>query len=44
LSLAGATGLALLVPVAILLVGLPVALAVRAVAAAIGWLIGVALQ
>jgi hypothetical protein len=43
-SLAGATGIALLVPVAILLVGLPVALAVRAVLAAIGWLIAVAFQ
>ena len=44
LSLAGATGIALLVPVAILLVGLPVVLAVRGVLEAIGWLFGVALQ
>ena len=43
-SLAGATGIALLVPVAILLVGLPVVLAVRGVLEAIGLLFGVALQ
>lgn len=37
-SLAAATGIALLVPFAILLVGSPVALAVRALIDAIGWL------
>jgi hypothetical protein len=40
-SLAGATGVVLLVPFAILLVGLPVALAVRGVLEAIQWLVGV---
>jgi hypothetical protein len=40
-SLAGATGVVLLVPFAILLVGLPVALAVRGVLEAIQWLLGV---
>ena len=44
LSLAGATGIALLVPVAILMVGLPVVLAVRGVLEVIGWLFGVTLQ
>lgn len=43
-SLAGATGIALLVPVAILMVGLPVVLAVRGVLEVIGWLFGVALR
>lgn len=38
-SLAGAAGIALLVPFVILLIGLPVALAVGAVAEAIGWLL-----
>ena len=38
LSLAGASGLVLLVPFAILLVGVPVALVVRWLAEAIGWL------
>jgi hypothetical protein len=42
-SLAGAAGIALLVPFAILLVGLPVVLAVRGVLEAIGWLFGVTL-
>ncbi len=37
-SLAGVIGVALLAPFAILLVGSPVALAVRALADAIGWL------
>jgi hypothetical protein len=37
-SLAGAAGIALLVPFAILLLGLPVALVVRGIAEAIGWL------
>jgi hypothetical protein len=38
-SLAGAAGIALLVPFVILLVGLPVALVVRGIAGAIGWLL-----
>jgi hypothetical protein len=38
-SFAGAAGIALLVPFVILLVGLPVALVVRGVAEAIGWLL-----
>ena len=38
-SLAGAAGLALLVPVVILLVGVPVALAARGIVEAIGWLL-----
>jgi hypothetical protein len=38
-SLAGAAGIALLFPFGILLVGLPVALVVRGVAEAIGWLL-----
>jgi hypothetical protein len=38
-SLAGAAGIALLVPFVILLVGVPVALVVRGVAEAIGWLL-----
>jgi hypothetical protein len=37
-SFAGAAGIALLVPLAILLVGLPIALAVRGVVEAISWL------
>ena len=37
-SLAGAAGIALLAPFAILLLGLPVALVVRGIAEAIGWL------
>ena len=39
LSLAGASGLVLLVPFAILLVGLPIVLFVRGLAEAAGWLI-----
>ena len=38
-SLAGAAGIALLFPFAILLVGLPVALVVRGIAEAVGWLV-----
>lgn len=38
-SQAGAAGIALLVPFAILLVGLPIALAVRGIAEAIGWIL-----
>jgi hypothetical protein len=43
-SLAGAAGIVLLVPFAILLVGLPVALAVRGVLEVIGWSFGVTMQ
>ena len=43
-SLAGAVGIALLVPFVILLIGLPVVLAVRGVVEAIGWIVSVALQ
>jgi hypothetical protein len=43
-SLAGAAGIALLVPGAILLVGLPVVLAVRGVLETISWIVSVALQ
>lgn len=38
-SLAGGAGIALLVPFVILLVGLPVALAVRGIGEVIGWLL-----
>ena len=38
-SLAGAAGIALLVPFVIILVGLPIALVVRGVVEAIGWLL-----
>lgn len=38
-SLAGAAGIALLVPFVILLVGLPVALVVRGIAEAVGFLL-----
>jgi hypothetical protein len=41
ISFAGATGIVLLVPVAILLVGLPVVLSVRGVVEALGWLFGI---
>ena len=40
-SLAGAAGIALLVPFAILVIGTPVALTVRGLLEAIGWLFGV---
>jgi hypothetical protein len=43
-SLAGAAGIALLVPFGILLVGLPVALAVRGLLEAIGWVFGVTIR
>jgi hypothetical protein len=43
-SLIGAAGLAVLVPFAILLVGLPVAFAARGLLEAIGWLFGVSLR
>jgi hypothetical protein len=38
ISFAGATGVVLLVPFAILLVGLPIVLSVRGVVEALGWL------
>lgn len=37
-SLAAASGIALLVPIAILSIGIPIALAARALAEAVGWL------
>jgi hypothetical protein len=40
-SLAGAAGIALIVPFAILLIGMPVALAVRGLLEGIGWLFGI---
>lgn len=40
-SLAGGAGIALLVPVAILLVGLPIALSIRGVLELLSWLFGV---
>lgn len=43
-SLAGAAGIALLLPLAILLVGLPVVFAVRGVLEVIGWIVGGALR
>jgi tetrahydromethanopterin S-methyltransferase subunit F len=43
-SLAGAAGIALLLPLSILLVGLPVVFAVRGVLEVIGWIVGGALQ
>lgn len=41
ISLAGAAGIALLVPFVILLIGMPVALTVRGLLEVIGWLFGV---
>ena len=43
-SLAGAAGIALLVPFAFVLVGLPVVAAVRGVLDGIAWLIGIAIN
>jgi hypothetical protein len=43
-SLAGAAGIALLVPLAILLVGLPVVLAVRGLLEVAAWLFGAGLK
>ena len=40
-SLAGAGGIALLVPFAILMVGLPIALSIRGALELFGWLFGV---
>ena len=39
-SLAGASGIALLLPIAMLIVGIPIALAARGVVEAVGWLAG----
>jgi hypothetical protein len=44
ISGAGAAGVAVLLPFAVLIVGLPVVLAVRAVLEAFGWLLGVDLR
>jgi len=41
-SLTGAAGIALVVPFVILLIGLPIALAVRGLLEVVGWVIGVA--
>jgi hypothetical protein len=38
-SLVGASGIALLIPLVILLIGLPIALAIRGVVEAVSWLI-----
>jgi hypothetical protein len=43
-SLAGAAGIALAVPFVILLIGLPVALAVRGLLEVIGWVLGVTIR
>jgi hypothetical protein len=43
-SLAGAAGIALLVPFAILMVGLPIALSIRGVLELFGWLFGVSVR
>jgi hypothetical protein len=43
-SIADAIGIALLFPVAILIVGVPIALAVRLVAEAVAWLTALALS
>jgi hypothetical protein len=44
ISLAGAAGLALLVPFVILLVGLPVALFFRGLIEVIGWVLGISMR
>lgn len=43
-SLTGAAGIALVVPFVILLIGLPIALAVRGLLEVIGWVLGVAIR
>jgi hypothetical protein len=43
-SLTGAAGIALLVPFVILLIGLPIALAVRGLLEVAGWVLGVAIR
>ena len=42
-SLAGAAGIALLVPFVILLIGMPITLAIRGITAAAGWLLALIL-
>ena len=44
ISLAGAAGIALAAPFVILLIGLPVALAVRGLLEAVGWVLGVPIR
>ena len=43
-SLAGAAGIALAVPFVILLIGMPIALAVRSLLEVVGWVLGVAIR
>jgi hypothetical protein len=43
-SLAGAAGIALAVPFVILLIGMPIALAVRGLLEAVGWVLGVSIR
>ena len=43
-SLAGAAGIALAVPFVILLIGMPIALAVRGLLEAVGWVLGVPIR
>jgi hypothetical protein len=43
-SLAGAASIALAVPFVILLIGLPIALAVRGLLEAVGWVLGVPIR
>jgi hypothetical protein len=43
-SLAGAAGIALAVPFVILLIGMPIALAVRGLLEAVGWVLGVTIR
>jgi hypothetical protein len=43
-SLTGAAGIALVVPFVILLIGLPIALAVRGLFEVVGWVLGVAIR
>jgi len=44
MSLAGAAGIALLVPFVILAIGMPIALAIRGITAAAGWLLALILR
>ena len=43
-SLAGAAGIALAIPFVILLIGMPIALAVRGLLEAVGWVLGLAIR
>ena len=43
-SLTGAAGIALALPIVILLIGLPIALAVRGLLEVVGWVLGVAIR